>query len=71
MPSMRRRAAVAAVVRAARNALAASGRSADAQERALEEALNTVVGSDRLLADFGRGELTTIEHATTKVLSTK
>jgi hypothetical protein len=56
-----RRHAAAHVVRAARGVIDSSGRSGAAHERELESVLNTIVASDRLTAEFERGELTTLE----------
>jgi hypothetical protein len=57
----RRREAIKAVSRAARGVVDESGRSGDAQERDIENALNAVVGSERLAAELGRGELAGID----------
>jgi chromosome segregation ATPase len=56
-----RRHAISAVVAAARRAIEASGRSAEAQERELDSALNAIVGSARLTEQLERGELTTLD----------
>jgi hypothetical protein len=53
----RRRKAISAVARSARRIVEESGRSGDAQVRDIENALHTIVGSERLAADLGRGEL--------------
>jgi hypothetical protein len=57
----RRKQALAAVSRAARDVLDASGRPGDAHVRDVESALNTIVASERLGEDLRRGELTTID----------
>jgi hypothetical protein len=53
----RRRDAISAVTRSARGIVDESGRSGDAQVRDIENALHTIVGSEALAADLGRGEL--------------
>jgi hypothetical protein len=53
----RRRNAIGAVARSARRIVDESGRSGDAQVRDIENALHTIVASEHLAADLGRGEL--------------
>ena len=57
----RRRDAINAVVRAARDVLASAGRASEAQDRAVEDALNRIAGSDALLSQFAAGTLTALE----------
>jgi hypothetical protein len=55
-----RRTAVAGVARAARAVVDESGRSGDAQDRDIEDALTVLVTSDRLDDVFRQGELSTV-----------
>ncbi len=57
----RRREASSAVARVARRVIDESGRSGDAEVRDIENALNAIVGSERLAEDLGRGELTGLD----------
>jgi hypothetical protein len=58
-----RRDALAKVARAARGVVDASGRSGDAQDRDIEDALSVLVTSDRLDEQFRAGELTAVTAA--------